>query len=199
MDQAGEGSITFSAGDVQTTVSITVTEVPQGGSLVINEVDYDQPGEDNAEFIEIYNPTSQAVDLSTVAVELLNGSSGGQVYHTVALSSVATELPSNAFLVLYQGAVMVPNEVLQGSLMASIQNGAPDGIRLVNTQTNEVIDALSYEGETEGLSEGGVAPTESDLGDGSLARCVDGADRDNNAEDFTFTTTPTPGTANQCN
>jgi hypothetical protein len=94
---------------------------------------------------------------------------------------------------------MVPNGVLQGSLMASIQNGAPDGIRLVNTQNNEVIDALSYEGETEGLTEGGVAMENSDLGDGSIVRCIDGADRDSNAEDFTFTTSITPGAPNQCN
>jgi hypothetical protein len=101
LDQAGEGSFTLSAGDAQTTVSVAVTEVPQGGSLVINEVDYDQPGQDDAEFIEIYNPTSQPIDLTSVSLELLNGLSGGQVYHTLPLSSVASELPANAFLVLF--------------------------------------------------------------------------------------------------
>ena len=83
--------------------------------------------------------------------------------------------------------------------MGSIQNGDPDGVRLVNAQTNEVIDALSYEGELEGLTEGGVPLAESDRGEGSLARCIDGADRDSNQEDFTLTSTPTPGTPNQCN
>jgi len=49
---------------------MTVTD-PYAG-LVINEVDYDQVGTDTAEFIEVYNSGSQAIDLSTLALVLVN-------------------------------------------------------------------------------------------------------------------------------
>ena len=35
--------------------------------LVINEVDYDQPGSDTTEFMEIYNPTENTISLSGLA------------------------------------------------------------------------------------------------------------------------------------
>ena len=53
--------------------------------LVINEIDYDQPGADAAEFIEIRNNGSSPVDMAGWTLELVNGN-GGSVYNTVDLS-----------------------------------------------------------------------------------------------------------------
>ena len=79
-----------------------------------------------------------------------------------------------------------------------LENGAPDGVRIVNTQTQETVDSLSYEGDipnvTEDTAEGLI-----DMGEGGLARCPDGADTDQNAQDFAVTTTLTPGSPNICN
>ena len=44
--------------------------------IVINEVDYDQVGADNEEFIEIKNTGALALDLAGVKVQLINGSNG---------------------------------------------------------------------------------------------------------------------------
>jgi len=55
-------------------------------ALVINEVDYDQPGGDSAEFVEIYNDGGSAVSLNGVRVLGVNGD--GTVYRRVVLPSV---------------------------------------------------------------------------------------------------------------
>jgi len=54
---------------------------------VVNEVDYDQPGSDTAEFVEIYNRGTEAGDLSTVELVLVNGR-GGAPYGTISLPFV---------------------------------------------------------------------------------------------------------------
>ena len=88
------------------------------------------------------------------------------------------------------------------------QNGAPDGLALVDTSQDALLDALSYEGAIRSatigtkvfdLVEGTLLPVDvadSNTVDGTLARIPDGADTDNAATDWAFTTTPTPGAAN---
>ena len=97
--------------------------------VFINEIHYDNAGTDSGEAIEIAGPAG--TDLSGWSLVLYNGN-GGAVYKTTALSCVITDQDGNGF----------------GSLSFSypvdgIQNGAPDGIALVNGTT--VIQFLSYE------------------------------------------------------
>ena len=47
--------------------------VGQEMALVINEIDYDQPGTDSAEFVEIYNAGGNAVSLDGLTLEFVNG------------------------------------------------------------------------------------------------------------------------------
>src|ERR671911_1031508 len=55
-------------------------------TLVINEVDYDQPSTDTAEFLELKNVTGAPIDLDPYAIELVNGNAGGAaVYQTIQL------------------------------------------------------------------------------------------------------------------
>jgi hypothetical protein len=88
------------------------------------------------------------------------------------------------------------------------QNGAPDGVALIDTGTKALHDALSYEGEihsatidgqTYDLVEGTPLPAtvvDSNTVDGSLSRLPDGTDTNNAATDWAFTATKTPGAAN---
>ncbi|HWH72040.1 MAG TPA: hypothetical protein VNT26_21945, partial [Candidatus Sulfotelmatobacter sp.] len=92
----------------------------------------------------------------------------------------------------------------------NIQNGAPDAVALVNVGLRRVMDSLSYEGAmmaatinglpgTCNLVEGTVLATavqDSNTVTGSLIRYPDGVDTDNANSDWTFTLTPTPGSAN---
>ena len=88
------------------------------------------------------------------------------------------------------------------------QNGAPDGVALVDTASGTLLDALSYEGaitaatigsSSLNLVEGTVLPAsvaDSNTVTGSLIRFPDGSDTNDAATDWRFTTTPTPGAAN---
>ena len=49
---------------------------PAATHLVLNEVDYDNVGADNREFVEVFNGTGAPVDLADKAVVLVNGLTG---------------------------------------------------------------------------------------------------------------------------
>ncbi len=160
-------------------------------TLVINEIDYDQPGTDNAEFIELKNVSNSTVNLGAYSIELVNGANS-LVYQTINLSNV--NLPPGGYYVICGNGGNVPNcnQVLS-TTNDIIQNGAPDGLRLM--LGNLVVDALSYEGDTPGATEGsgvGLIDNASPLG---LSRFPDGNDTDQNNQDFVFTCL-TPGSAN---
>ncbi|WP_437530792.1 lamin tail domain-containing protein [Sorangium sp. So ce726] len=190
------------------------------GGLVINEVDYDQPGGDAAEFIEIYNGTGAPVDLTGHAVVLVDGSSSApSAYRTLDLSS-AGKLAAGQYLVVGSTAVVgtdtMPGVVAEGAVTIAfpgsqtdrVQNGASDGIALINTMTGAVIDALSYEGSITAVTIGGasVSLVEGDalpatvadggMAAGSLCRLPDGTDTNQAAADWALSATITPGAAN---
>ena len=106
------------------------------GDLWINEVHYDNAGEDVGEGVEVAGPDGAALDgWLLVAV---NGN-GGAVVETVALSGA---LVGDGL-----GAEWVP--------MPGLQNGSPDGVALV-APGGRVAEALSWEGPMTG-ADGPVA------------------------------------------
>jgi hypothetical protein len=161
---------------------------PGDADLVINEVDYDQVGTDADGFVEVKNTGSDAATLEGLALVLVNGGDGEE-YGRVALTG---SLAAGAYLVL----------------SVEMQNGAPDGLALVDTATKQLLDALSYEGEIRSatidgqvydLVEGTALPAtvaDSNAVDGSLSRLPDGGDTNDAAADWAFTETKTPGAAN---
>jgi hypothetical protein len=162
-------------------------------TLVINEVDYDQPGTDTAEFIEIKNVGTAAVQLGGYEVVLVNGANNA-VYLTIALPAVP--LAAGDYFVVCADAANTPNCDLDVSPNTNlIQNGAPDAIAIV--QGGVVIDALSYEGDVPGFVEGtGVGLVDSGANDHQgLSRFPDGVDTDSNSDDFSLRCI-TPGAEN---
>ncbi len=114
------------------------------GAIFINEFHYDNAGGDTGEFIEIVAGPDFQTKLSDIDVLFYNGGNG-TVYHTLNLSGPAfTRSTTPNFFDIFVGT---PGE--------AIQNGAPDGIALVNRTTNQVIHFLSYEGSF--TATGGVA------------------------------------------
>ena len=161
---------------------------PPTSTLVINEIDYDQVGADTAGFVEIANKGSSAATLDGIALVLVNGGDGTE-YARVALTG---SLAAGGYL----------------QVDIEAQNGAPDGVALIETSSKALLDALSYEGDitaatidgqTYNLVEGtALAATvvDSNTVDGSLSRIPDKQDTNNASADWVFTATKTPGAAN---
>jgi hypothetical protein len=179
--------------------------------LVINEIDYDQVGTDTNEYIEIYNGTGADVSLSGLQLRFVNGSTN-TVYLTVDLTPGGTLL-NGEYLVVASGTVVVPasaKKILFAAGSNNIQNGAPDGVALVNTTSTQVIDVLSYAGSMTmanlgapfgvvSLVEGTALPAvtvDDGLSAKSLNRKPNGLDHNNAATDWALSTTLTPGAAN---
>jgi hypothetical protein len=126
-------------------LSIILTSFSWGSahaaSVFFNEIHYDNTGIDTGEAIEI---TGQAgADLTGWSILLYNGN-GGALYNTTSLSGIIMD-QQNGF-----GTLSFSYPV------NGIQNGAPDGLALIDS-TNNVIQFLSYEGSftaVEGLANG---------------------------------------------
>ncbi len=179
---ASDGSLSDSAD-----IAVTVTDEDEGPApkVWINEFHYDNTGSDVGEFIELAG--TAGVDLTGWSIVLYNGSNG-TAYNTIDLSGAlsdtaggfgfdVTDLPSNG-----------------------LQNGAPDGIALVDS-SGDVVEFISYEGSltaTDGPAAGltsqdvGVAETSSQAVGGSIQR--------SGVQDefvWTVTTTNTSGSVNE--
>jgi hypothetical protein len=161
---------------------------PPATGLVVNEVDYDQVGADGDGFVEIANLGETAVDLTGLALVLVDGGQSAE-YGREALTGT---LDPGGYLVV----------------AVDPQNGAPDGIALVDTDGGALLDALSYEGAITGATIGGATYSlvegtvlATDVADsntvgGSLSRIPNGTDTNDAAADWRFTTSVTRGTAN---
>ncbi len=167
---------------------------PPAPKLVINEIDYDQPGSDTGEFIELYNAGGADVSLGGYSVDLVNGS-GGTVYNLIALPAV-TLAAGDYFVVCAQSAT-TPNcdlDITPDSNL--IQNGSPDAVALM--LDGVVADTVSYEGDisapyTEGSGVGLV--DDSGIPFAGISRLPNGADTDQNNLDLSLRCI-TPGAAN---
>jgi hypothetical protein len=174
------GNVTFNC-----RAQVDPEAVPQ---VVLNEIDYDQPGADAGGFVELFNAGRGTADLQGLALVFINGADGTEYLR----------IPLNGSILAHDFRV-VPVDA---------QNGFPDGVALFDTIEGEVIDALSYEGPIErafigsfaySLVEGTALPesvADSDTQDGSLAREPNGTDTNDAASDWVFTTTVTEGNPN---
>lgn len=196
--------------DFSTPGAPNITELPSG-QLLINEVDYDQPMTDSDEFIELYNASALTIDLAEVNLVLINGSAGngaGSEYNTILLSG---SLAPGEYAVIGSSTVSVPNGVIKinfANADNNIQNGSPDAIALINNTDNTLIDSLSYEGSiTDAVIPGFANPVNLVEGNatgaqdnnsttGSIIRNPNGQDTGDDSADFSFSTMPTPGEAN---
>ncbi len=208
-DVAMIGTSTVTATLGAATSMATVTVSTGANHLVINEIDYDQAATDTAEFLEIHNPTPAAIDLANKQIVLINGSDGS-AYETITLSGT---LPGGGYLVIAGPNVTVPagaTKLDPGWTSNAIQNGAPDGVALIDNVTHTLIDALSYEGGITmvdlpgfpgpvSLVEGTMLPiavADSNTGEGALCRSPNGKDTDDAAADWKFCTASSAGLAN---
>jgi hypothetical protein len=196
-DLSGVGCTTFDGADGETIVDVgddnivTLTCVAEGmpppptgaAKVVINQVGADHDG-----FVELYNAGAAAADLAGVALVAIDGGDSTEYTRKALTGSIAA------------GTYLVVD--------LELQNGAPDGVTLIDTAKHEQLDALAYEGAitaatiegtTHNLVEGtALAHTVADSNtvEGSLIRNPNGKDTDDASADWAFTTTVTRGAAN---
>ena len=166
---------------------------PVNSPLVVNEIDYDQPSTDTAEFIELKNVTGSDIELGDYTLELVNGSGGGAaVYQSIPLPAV--NLAGGDFFVVCANAATVAN--CDWEALSSIQNGAPDAVALVlgGVPVDDyvmVADTVSYEGDTGapytegsgiGLEDSGATGEDNK----SISRVPDGTDTNQNNIDLGY-------------
>lgn len=173
------------------TITADTWYVPEA-RLVINEVDYDQPSVDMAEFVELKNTGDTSANLGEYTLELINGASGGaSIYQTIALPNV--DLAASDYYVICSNSATVANCDLD--IISVIQNGPADAVALFKNGT--IVDTVSYNGSiippyVEGS---GVGLIDSSSVAGSISRFPDGTDTNQNNIDFIFGPI-TPGSSN---
>ncbi|WP_452224937.1 T9SS type A sorting domain-containing protein [Lacinutrix chionoecetis] len=156
-------------------------------SVFINEIHYDNGGGDVNEAVEIAGPAG--TDLTGWTVEFYNGSNG-TLYDTITLSGTIDDEGAGFGAVSFAGP------------SGGIQNGAPDGLALIDNGT--VIQFLSYEGSLTAISGAAIGMTSTDIGVsesgttpvGESLQLTNGPGTD--YSDFTWTgpIAETPGTLN---
>jgi hypothetical protein len=165
---------------------------------VINELDYDDAGSDDREFIEIMGPPGY--DISNYMVVGVTAFDNSE-YSTYTVPA-ATTIPADGFYVM--GSSLVPNvdQVIGASDL--FQNGSPDAV-VLKDDTGAIIDALGYEfgagGGAGALTADRYEGTPYMAGDSfgawvSIGRKNDMVDTDDNNADFDINK-QTPGEKNQ--
>lgn len=180
-------------------------------SIVINELDYDNTGVDEFEYVEIYNPNSTTMSLAGLYLVFVNGATSAE-YDAVYLG-YAGSLAPGAYLMIAGAGVDVPASVQKidpGWTTDAIENGSPDAAAIIDDVTLTVLDSVSYEGSITAASiigfpnpvslvEGqALAPSvaDSDSAIVTLCRLPNGVDTNNAASDWTVCATRTKGAAN---
>lgn len=162
--------------------------------VVINELQYDDSGTDDREFVELYNASTSPVDISGWKLESRDASGLNPVYTVPA----STTLAAGGFYVFGPASVPNVNQVVGTTNLWENDN---ESLTLLDA-SNQVVDTLVYEAN-KGL--GVLAPyaegegiwgnfTSIDSNPTSLSRLHDGLDTNDNRD---FVVIPaTPGASN---
>lgn len=173
-------------------------------AVVINEV-YARGGSANQpysnKYVELYNPTSAAVQLSGMSLQYRSASGTGTANGTAALSGTVepgayfvVQLPSNGGT----GEALPQVDLATTSLNPSGTNGTiylVAGSEAVAADDASVVDKVGY-GSSNSPETSAVTYTGTNSTPGSIGRVETGVDTGDNFADFAFFETPTPGGPN---
>ncbi|MEO1491281.1 MAG: ExeM/NucH family extracellular endonuclease [Pseudomonadota bacterium] len=176
-------------------------------SIVINEIDADNPGTDDAEFIELFDGGVGNTDLSGLTVVLYNGSDDAS-YDAIDLDGFSTD--EDGFFVI--GSALVENVDLEAFTTNGLQNGAdavalvvgdaadfPNDTPVADLDVDTLVDAIVYD-----TNDGDDAALLAALGQTEQFNEDENGDKDNESlsrvpdETGTFVAqAPTPGVSNE--
>jgi|1185.fasta_scaffold10029_2 hypothetical protein len=188
---AGVGSITYDATGVA-----TIKCTPSTASSVnvrVNEFMTGSTGAASNEFVELVNAGTTAADVGGFKVAYR--SSAGTSDTTLATIPSGTSIPAGGFYLL-AGSGYLGSHAADQSFSASI--ASTGGGVAVRDSTGSILDSVGFGDTTNAFVEGhpATAPPTSAAPGSSSGRTPDGHDTNDNAADFSASTTPTPGAAN---
>ena len=186
---------------------------PAAGQVVINELQYDDTGTDDREFVELYNAGGTAVDIGNW---VLNAYDQGATANPTATISSGTILAPGGYYVIGNAGVLNVNHTVAINFLENDQE-----VSVLRDASGVLIDAVAYETNKGAgfVTSSAAAPADAALvaaqvGPGifgnhqgiditgapfnatvSWGRFVDGRDTNNNGRDFGLRP-GTPGTTN---
>jgi hypothetical protein len=144
----------------------------------INEIHYDNTGGDVDEFVEIVVENTFAGNISDLELVFYNGSNG-----TVIGQSEPRTLDT------FTEHTVVSGFRIFSRIFSSIQNGAPDGMALINNGV--VVEFISYEGTLTATDGPAIGMTSSDIGvfePGAIGESLQLSGNGNQSQLFTWQT-----------
>jgi hypothetical protein len=157
--------------------------------LVINEVQTGDGTSGNADFVELYNGCAAAASIG--GHKLVYRSASGTTDVVLFTFAAGATVPAKGFRV-------IAGVAFGGSSDGALASGLAGGGASValKDESDAVIDSIGYGTGTGVFVEGSAAAAPGDSSPAkSLSRQPDGADTDDNANDFKVGT-PSPGAAN---
>ncbi len=160
---------------------IVLSAKAQTSKVVINEIYYDSPGEDQGSFLELRGIPSSSVNGFSI-----------QTFNSKGTQTSSIKLEGNFSKTGYF-LIAQDKTVVGANLINDAANLVNKGGALQLTSGSSLLDAVAYGSAGKAKGEGQAAK---DTPSGSsLSRIPDGTDSDNNAKDFRISK-PSPGIAN---
>ena len=188
----GTATLTYDAGGVA-----TIKCVPSGGGssaeIRVNEFMTGSTGAASNEFVELFNAGSSAADVGGFKVAYRSAAGTSDI--SLATIPAGTTIPAGGFYLLagsgYLGA-HTPDQTFATSIAAT------GGGIAVRDSTGVILDSVGYGDSTNAFVEAHAttAPPATAAPGSSSDRLPDGHDTNDNAADFSVSSTPSPGAAN---
>ncbi len=114
------------------------------GDVLISEIDYDQPGVDNIEFVELYGRPNAS--LNGYEMRFINSS--GTIYNTISLDG--TNIMSSGYFVIGNDDLFNDPQIYLNDNMIDNNKAA---VALYDVVNSEYCNAINYEGTVGGFSD----------------------------------------------
>jgi hypothetical protein len=190
---AGTVSLTYDAAGIATLKCVAGGGGGSSGDIRVNEFMTGSTGAASNEFVELWNAGSTAVDVSGFKVAYR--SAAGTSDTTLATIPAGTTIPVGGFYLLAGSGYLgshVPDQTFSASLAAT------GGGLAVRDASGTILDSVGYGEATNAFVEGqpASAPPATAAPGSSSGRIPDGHDTNDNAADFSVSSTPSPGASN---
>ena len=188
----GTATLTYDAGGIAT-LKCVPTSGGSSAQIRVNELMTGSTGAASNEFVELFNAGSSAADVGGFKVAYR--SSAGTSDITLVTIPAGTSIPAGGFYLL-AGSGYLGSHAADQSFSTSL--ASTGGGIAVRDSGGAILDSVGYGDTTNAFVEAHAttAPPTTTAPGSSSGRIPDGHDTNDNAADFSVSSTPSPGAAN---